>query len=272
MGGRWEPAKTVERFFFHLKRKLSFKQYYLLWQWFSSWKTSWAHFHVKDHCITPEPGTGTKEGSNSTASTRHQDVLLLQPKPFGFSTTIFSIWFLAGIRKKKIVFIRSPSGKAPHPIPALPAGQASRNMALSLWIFISLGYWGRHLMRLLTETETTKFGGKAATTRKVFQPWEGSVFQYCWGVLVLAGTCPFQEGRNPRLQLCSASSSSVPLLSRFQLGVFSRQGHRIPSQTQHSSESGSSSSLGCHKTCLNSSCHSPDIFGGEMEMRDKPLF
>lgn len=102
MGGRWEPAKTVERFFFHLKRKLSFKQYYLLWQWFSSWKTSWAHFHVKDHCITPEPGTGTKEGSNSTASTRHQDVLLLQPKPFGFSTTIFSIWFLAGIRKKKL--------------------------------------------------------------------------------------------------------------------------------------------------------------------------
>lgn len=108
---------------------------------------------------------GTKEGSNSTAGTRHQDVLLLEPKPFGFSTTIFSIWFLAGIRKKKkFVFIRSPSGKAPHPIPALPAGQASRNMALSLWIFISLGYWGRHLMRLLTETE--KFWGKATTTKQ----------------------------------------------------------------------------------------------------------
>lgn len=109
---------------------------------------------------------GTKEGSTSTAGTRHQDVLLLEPKPFGFSTTIFSIWFLAGIRKKKkkFVFIRSPSGKAPHPIPALPAGQASRNMALSLWIFISLGYWGRHLMRLLTETE--KFWGKATTSKQ----------------------------------------------------------------------------------------------------------
>lgn len=79
-------------------------------------------------------------------------------------------------KKKKFVFIRSPSGKAPHPVPALPAGQASRNMALSLWIFISLGYWGRHLMRLLTETECTKFWGKAPTFRKVFQPWRGQHF------------------------------------------------------------------------------------------------
>lgn len=106
MGGRWDPAKTVLRFcffFFRLKRKLSFKQYYLLWQWFSSWKTSWAHFHGKEHCITPEPGTGTKEGSNSH---KHQSVLLLEPpKPVGFSTTIFSIWFLAGIRKFLFFFL-----------------------------------------------------------------------------------------------------------------------------------------------------------------------
>lgn len=145
--------------FFQPKRKLSFKQYYLLWQRFSSWKTSWVHFHVMDQASPPEPetGRGSKERSNSTAITRHQDVLLLEPKSFGFSTTIFSIWFLAWTRKKKkFVFIRSPSGKAPHPVPALPAGQASRNMALSLWIFISLGYWGRHLMRLLTETESVR--------------------------------------------------------------------------------------------------------------------
>lgn len=174
--------------FFSFEKETFFQTilFFFFWQWFSSWKTSWAHFHGMDHGITPEPepGRGSKEGSNSTAITKHQDVLLLEPKSFGFSTTIFSIWFLAGTRKKKkFVFIRSPSGKAPHPVPALPAGQASRNMALSLWIFISLGYWGRHLLRLLAETESVRSSEEKQQQSGIFSHGGGriSVLSRCSG-------------------------------------------------------------------------------------------
>lgn len=173
----WKADGSLPKLYyiFHLKRKLSFKQHYLQWQWFSSWKTSWTHFNLIDplHHSTPETGGWgaswqPREQSVSPMKRdqealqlqfiRHHDVLFLEPKSFGFLTTIFSLWFLAGT-KKKFFFLRSSSGKAPHPIPPLPAGQAFRNMALGsscLWVFISLRYWGRHLMRLLTEIESVK--------------------------------------------------------------------------------------------------------------------
>lgn len=247
-----------------LKRKLSFKQYYLLWQWFSSWKTSWAHFHGKEHCITPEPGTGrgTKEGSNSSAVTRLQDVLLLEPKPFGFSTTIFSIWFLAGIRKKKLSSSEALLEKL-H-IPSLLC-QLAKHPETWHWacgyLFpsdIEVDIWCVSWQKL----KPSEVLRKSNNNQEGFPATRGVSISVFGGVLVVAGTPPFQEGRYPRLQLCPGRSSSIPLLPQVQLGVFSGQGQKIPSQAQQSSKSSSSSSSGCPNMCLNSSWDSPDILGG----------
>lgn len=196
MEGRWEFAKIVLHF--HLKRKLSFKQRYLQWQWFSSWKNILSTFRFDRplHHSTPETeGWGASWEREQRVShiqrdqealqlqfIRHHDVLFLEPKSFGVLTTIFSVWFLAG-KKKKIFFLRSSSGKAPHPISPLPAGQTFRNMARGsscLWVFISLRYWGRHLMCLLTEIEGAKsFKKKVTMARKAFQRWRVQYFDIC---------------------------------------------------------------------------------------------
>lgn len=113
----WKADGSLPKLYyiFHLKRKLSFKQHYLQWQWFSSWKTSWIHFNLIDplHHSTPETGgwgaSWQREQSVSPMKRdqealqsqfiRHHDVLFLEPKSFGFLTTIFSLWFLAGTKK-----------------------------------------------------------------------------------------------------------------------------------------------------------------------------
>lgn len=102
-------------------------------------------------------------------------------------------------------------------------------------------------MRLLTETKTAQsFEEKQQQQQPGRFSSHGRVnISAFGGVLMVTGTS-FQEGRYPRLQPCSGRSSSIPLLSQLQLGVFSPQGQKIPSRTQQSPKSSSSSSLGCH--------------------------
>lgn len=149
---------ACQKYIFHLKRKVSFKQHHSQWQWlFPLPKNIPSTLRFDRHRVAPrlgqKPGSTGGEGAKrlpykggaSSIGITLPDVLFLEPKSFGFSTTIFSVWFLAGTKKN--VFLRSSSGKAPHPLPPVPAGRAPRNMALgsTCWgVFISLRHRGRH--------------------------------------------------------------------------------------------------------------------------------
>lgn len=143
----------------------------------------------------------------------------LELKSFGFSTTIFSVWFLAGTKKN---FPSSEALLEKLHIPTVLCQLAKHSEIWHQgcsWVFISLRYRGRHSMRLSTETEGAKsFKKKATTLRKAFQRRRVQYFQ---GIPMVAGSSPICfTRRKVWVSNCFVRNNFISFLTQFQLRFF----------------------------------------------------